>query len=140
VNEDTPILLENVRFRAEEMLRQKGALILHLSGIIGKDRYPKKWYEMNFVKEGKKILNYVHVDDIVKITDLLFKNFKASERFNLTSGDYKTHRQIADLLGLKIAFANEDGIGDSKRILNKKLLNYLSLPDYQFIKYPEDCM
>ena len=82
----------------------------------------------------------MHVDDIVKITDLLFKNFKASERFNLTSGDYKTHRQIADLLGLKIAFANEDGIGDSKRILNKKLLNYLSLPDYQFIKYPEDCM
>lgn len=132
--------LENVRFGAEEKLRQRGALIAHLSGILGKDRYPKRWIESGWIKEGQKILNCIHVDDIVKITDLLFQNFKAGVRLNVTSADYKTYRQMVDLLKLEYTFANEEGTGESKRIENKKLLAFLNLPDYKFIKYPEDCL
>ena len=130
--------MEKYRFSGEEKLREKGALILHLSGIIGPDRYPARWYENNWVKNQNNILNYVHVDDIVYFTDLLFKNFKKSERFNLTSCDFKTHQQIADLLNVKVDFALKEGTKDSKKIMNSKLLNYLNLNDFKFIKYPED--
>jgi hypothetical protein len=138
IDEDSPIKMENARYRAEEKLRQKGALVLPIAGILGKNRYPKRWIESDWIKEGQKVMNYIHVDDIVTLTDLLFKNFKAAERINLTNGDCKTYRQIVDLLQLKYVFANEDAAGESKIIENRKLLRHLSLFDYQFIKYPED--
>ncbi len=140
MNEDFPLKLDQARFLAEEKLREKGALILHLSGIIGDDRYPLKWYEKKWIKYSQNILNYIHVDDIVFFTDLLFQNFKAGERFNLTSGDYKTHQEISALLNIDAGFIHNDGTFDSKKVTNSKILNYLNLKDYKFRKYPEDCM
>lgn len=140
INEDHPLKIEKVRFSAEEKLREKGALVLHLSGILGNDRYPRKWYENKWIKNGQNILNYVHVDDIVYFIDQMFKHFKASERFNLTSGDYKTHKEIADMLKIDGHFQSLEGTVDSKKIQNLKILNYLNLQGYKFRKYPEDCM
>lgn len=139
VSEDHPIKLDKPRFSAEEKLREKGALVLHLSGIIGKDRYPLKWYENKWVKNALNILNYVHVDDIVYFTNRLFKNFKPGARFNLTSADYKTHQNIVEHLQFECDFVNKEKTSDSKKIENSKLLKYLDLVDYKFIKYPEDC-
>ncbi len=140
MTENHPLKLEQARFLTEEKLREKGALILHLSGIIGEDRYPKKWYENKLVKYARSILNYIHVDDIVFFTDLVFKNYRAGERLNLTSGDYKTHREIADLLKVDAGFVHEEGTVDSKKISNSKILSFLNLSGYKFRKYPEDCM
>ena len=139
VDENYPTKMDQPRYRAEERLRESGAMILHLSGIIGEHRYPKKWYDNKWVKHGETILNYVHVDDIVYFIDKLFANFQPGERFNLTSADYKTHKQIVALLKMEMEFAFPDQSFESKRVSNSKLLGFLKLEDYKFIKYPEDC-
>lgn len=115
-------------------------MALHLSGIVGPDRYPKKWYDNGWVKNGQNVLNYIDVSDIVFLINELFKKFKAGERFNLTSADWKTHQTISDLLKIEGEFVNKEGTVDSKKVKNTKILDYLNLKDYKFVKYPEDCI
>lgn len=144
INENSPINLANPRFNAEEKLRKMGALILHLSGIIGPNRIPRNWYNQNKVLFGLNTLNYIHVDDIIYFIDSLFEKFESFQRFNLTSADYKSHNQILNLLKqrriisekIKIPFTNLSK--DSKRVDNKKILEYLECGNYKFKKYPED--
>lgn len=139
VDENFPIQLQEARFLMEEEFRKEGALILHLSGIIGPNRYPKNWYLQNRVKYGKNVLNYIHVQDIIYCIKELFLHFKVKERFNLTSGDYKTHFDIAKSLGFINLFENNELTSGSKKISNQKLLKYLNMESYKFVHYPEDC-
>ncbi|MGY3803328.1 hypothetical protein ACWNT8_04610 [Pigmentibacter ruber] len=139
IDEDFPLQIEDQRYIKEEHLRKMGALILHLSGIIGPNRYPKKWYIEKRVKFGKNILNYIHVNDIVYFIEKIFSNFTFCERFNLTSGDFKTHIDIANSLGIQNCFEFLDTTKGSKLIKNKKLVHYLKEENYKFLKYPEDC-
>lgn len=142
--ENSPIAFHNYRFFAEENLRKSGALILHLSGIIGPERTPLNWYQKNLVTYAENILNYIHVQDIIFFIEKLFANFKPSERFNLTSRDYKTHQDIStllmkmDLLKIGFKFAHQSGSKNSKKVQCQKILDYLKQEDYLFKKYPED--
>ncbi len=144
INEDSKILLNEARFYAEEKLRNHGALILHLSGIIGPGRSPLNWYIKNLVSYGENILNYIHVHDIIYFIENLFKSFKHSERFNLTSQDYKTHNIIcSDLIkkGLfesNFEFIHKNESKKSKKVQCNKILEYLNEKNYKFKKYPED--
>ncbi len=139
IDENSKLNLDDPRIYVEEELRKKGALILHLSGILGPERYPKNWYEKKRVKYGENILNYIHVDDIVYFTCKLFKHYKSYERFNLTSGDFKTHNQISKLLKYDAIFEFPDLSNGSKKVMNHKILNFLNETYYQFKKYPENC-
>lgn len=139
VDESYPLRIEEPRFRCEEKLRENGAMIVHLSGIIGTDRYPRKWYERNWVKHGQNVLNYIHVDDIVSLTAQLFEKFTPGERFNLTSSDYKRHAEIVSKLGMNVQFEDNTQTSGSKRVPNDKVLKHLDMVNYSFIKYPEDC-
>lgn len=139
VDETFPIQNESPRYLVEEQLRKAGGLILHLSGIIGPNRYPKNWYLQNRVKNGKNVLNYIHVEDIVFFIQQLFLHYAPSERFNLTSADYKTHQEIANKLHLNPNFNEYLKSNGSKKVSNKKLLQYLLCENYNFRKYPEDC-
>ncbi len=53
VSEEFPIQLQEALFLMEEEFRKQGALILHLAGIIGPNRYPKNWYLHKRVNIGK---------------------------------------------------------------------------------------
>ena len=139
INENSKLNLDEPRIYAEEELRKKGALILHLSGILGPERYPKNWYEKKRVKYGENILNYIHVEDIIYFTSKLFKNYKFYERFNLTSGDYKTHNQISKSLKYDAIFEFPNLTNGSKKVMNHKILEFLNENSYQFKKYPENC-
>ncbi len=144
INEDSKILLNEPRFCAEEKLRSHGALILHLSGIIGPGRTPLNWYIKNLVNYGENVLNYIHVHDIIYFIEKLFTYFKHSERFNLTSQDYKTHNKICSELiknGLfesNYEFSHKSESKKSKNIQCNKILDYLNEKNYKFKKYPED--
>ena len=65
IDESLPLQKEDQRYYKEESLRKMGAVILHLSGIIGPNRYPKKWYLNKRIQFGNNILNYIHVNDII---------------------------------------------------------------------------
>ncbi len=144
VNEDFPIQFTNPRFAAEEQLRKEGALILHLSGIIGPNRIPLNWYKKNLVKYGENILNYIHSEDILFFIEQLFHKFAPSERFNLTSGDYKTHNDILNILKTKdlieedYQFLFSEEKQGSKQVQNTKILSYIQNTNYKFKKYPEE--
>lgn len=144
INEKSPILLNEPRFYAEENLRNNGALILHLSGIIGPGRTPLNWYKNKLVNHGEIILNYIHVYDIIYFIEKLFLSFKSSERFNLTSQDYKNHNTICSEL-IKIGFLENNfefihkyASKKSKKVQCYKILDYLKEGSYKFKKYPED--
>ncbi|WGL58588.1 hypothetical protein QEJ31_08570 [Pigmentibacter sp. JX0631] len=139
IDESFPLQTEDQRYYKEEYLRKMGAVILHLSGIIGPNRYPKKWYLEKRVKNGSNILNYIHVIDIIYFIEKLFSLFIPSERFILSSGDTKTHFEIASKLGLENSFDNYDLSKGSKILKNKKIIKYLQEENYKFLKYPEDC-
>ena len=145
VNENTPIEFQLPRFKTEEFLRNEGALILHLSGIIGPNRMPRKWYESERVQYAENILNYVHVKDIIYFIEALFQNFISGERFNLTSADYKTHMQIYEWLvehqrlpqTKEPPFVFPKGTLNSKKVENSKILLHTNNQGYAFLKYPE---
>lgn len=143
INENSTLKLNEPRFLAEELLRKDGALVLHLSGIIGPNRTPLMWYKKNLVRYGKNILNYIHIQDIVFFIEKLFENFQAKERFNLTSADYKTHHMILNwlkeksLIDQNYYFMNNEECINSKKVENEKILEFLKLYEYNFMKYPE---
>jgi nucleoside-diphosphate-sugar epimerase len=144
ISEESDLLLDNPRFYAEDILRNMGSLILHLSGIIGPNRTPLNWYRKNLVSSGENILNYIYIDDIIFFIEELFKKYKPYERFNITSQDYKTHNEISFklkerfLLDNNFSFSCNDFINKSKRVNSSKILKYLNLENYNFKKYPED--
>jgi hypothetical protein len=93
------------------------------------------------VKNGENILNYIHVNDIVFFTNALFELFTPGERFNLTSADYKKHSKIAEMLNIDAGFVQTNtATTGSKKVSNKKLLEYLNKKDYAFRLYPESEM
>lgn len=144
INEKSNILLNKPRFHAEEKLRDNGALILHLSGMIGPGRTPLNWYKKNLVSDGETILNYIHVYDIIYFIERLFSSFKSSERFNLTSKDYKSHNNICSelikigLLENNFEFIHKHDAKKNKKVQCHKILNYFKEDNYKFKKYPED--
>ncbi len=144
INEDSNIFLDLPRFCAEEKLREQGATILHLSGIIGPNRTPLNWYKKNLIKHEENILNYIHIFDIIYFIEKLFYKFKHQKRFNLSSQDYKTHIEISQklvekgLLEKDFKFSNQIKLKNSKKVDSSKILHYIEEKDYQFKKYPED--
>ena len=59
------------RVLGEAFLISKGASILRLSGLMGEDsRRPKTWIESGRISNPEKLVNLVHVDDVVRFTAL----------------------------------------------------------------------
>lgn len=93
---------------------------------------------------GETIINYIHVHDIIYFIEKLFTSFKFSERFNLTSQDYKNHNTICSelkkigILENDFEFIHKHESKKSKKTQCDKLLNYLKEDSYKFKKYPEN--
>ena len=110
------------RYEGEKYLLEKGVNIFTLSGICGEGRKPKDWLLKGSIKNGNKIVNLIHRDDIVNITiELLNENLKG-ERVNLTAGGYYW-KDIAKELGVDITF--EQKFFQKRIISNEKLLALL---------------
>jgi len=138
VDEEHGLKLDEARYRVEEELREKGAMILYVAGILGEKRTPKIWFENGWIKYGQTVANLIHVDDIVFFIGLLFEHFKPCEKFNLSNGDFRTWNEINAILKTGVEFTNADESLQSKKVLNGKLLDYLNLKNFSFIKYPEN--
>ncbi|MFZ9594864.1 MAG: hypothetical protein ACO3A2_02175 [Bdellovibrionia bacterium] len=143
ITEESELNWDQPRTRAEEKLRQKGACILHLAGIFGPARDPLTWYQKGWIQAGLSDLNLIHVEDVVRVVGLLFANPQiASQRFNLSNGQPKTHLQIIqelkDLGKLDSSFSLPAvKKQDSKRIDPSKIRAFLNLPHSGWISFPE---
>lgn len=96
VNESSPLNLNLERAKAEEFLRQKGAIILHSAGIYGPGRDPRDWVRAGRVGLSPKWVNLVHVEDLVEFCLLSLRKSGPSERYLASDGTPLTWQEIIE--------------------------------------------
>ena len=131
VDEDTTFDNEIPRVQGEEFLFEEGANLLVLAGIFGYGRLPKHWLKKGLIKNGKKTLNLIHLEDIVAITKRLIETPQTELRLNLCNGEKLLWSEIAKIEGYDLPEAPLDK--PNKSISNKKLTELL--PDLEFKNY-----
>lgn len=95
VTEQTPLDMSQPRVQGEEWLRQQGATVLQLAGIFGPGREPADWLKRGLIKDGARLVNLIHVYDIVAAITHLLAHPRPGERFNLADGEPLPWRALA---------------------------------------------
>jgi len=115
------------RIRNEQMYRERGAIILPLSGIFGRTRPISKYFK--YIKNGDKLVNWIHVDDIVQITGIMIQAHQLPfSMVSVTSGHY-LWKDLAEAHGMSLTSAGPDS--ESKIVDNSLLKEFLG-EDYKF--------
>ncbi len=95
IDEEVPLDLGQPRVQGEEWLRIQGATVLQLAGIFGPGREPDGWLRRGRIKDGAKIVNLIHVDDIVAVIAHLIAHPVPGERINVANGEPLAWRDLA---------------------------------------------
>jgi len=115
------------RVRNEQMYRERGAIILPLSGIFGRTRPISKYFK--YIKNGDKLVNWIHVDDIVNITGRMIQaNELPFSMVSVTSGHY-IWKDLAEAHDESLPSTGADP--ESKIVDNSLLIEFLG-EDYKF--------
>ncbi|MCM8535366.1 MAG: hypothetical protein NE334_05465 [Lentisphaeraceae bacterium] len=129
IDENTDIDKTLIRVKGEEYLKSQGATILALAGIYGPNRDPYSWLTKGLIRNPKKMLNLIHLDDIVNIIKVLIKNPKPNEIYNLADGEAKSWQEIGEKADFHFRMPGEREL--SKIISNDKIKSILP-ENYQF--------
>lgn len=116
------------RVQGEEWLRERGATVLRLAGIFGPDREPADWLRRGRIRDGAKIVNLIHVDDIVDLIARLLEHPAPGMLVNVANGEPLAWRDLA--ARLRIDLPDEGGPIHGKRIANGRLRGLL--PGHEF--------
>lgn len=87
VEEASPLDMTRERVCGEEWLRQQGASVLQLAGIFGPGRDPASWLNRGRIRDGAKLVNLIHVEDIVFVIAELLAHPRPGLRINLANGE-----------------------------------------------------
>lgn len=119
------------RVNAENILIEGGAAILHLSGICDFEKRNVCSFVVRF-KNGLNTINLIHVEDIIKITNVAIDKFKevTRQRFIVTSGAYRANDLLSSL-GLQTIPESPESLEENKLLSNYKIRRLLSA-DYRF--------
>lgn len=127
VDEDVPPDRSIARVQGEEWLRERGATVLRLAGIFGPGREPADWLRRGRIRDGAKIVNLIHVHDVVAVIARLIDRPAPGALFNVANGEPLAWRDLAARLrrsGRIPADAELPGDGREpwgKRIDNRRL-------------------
>ena len=95
IDESAALDLEQPRVRGEEWLRAKGATVLQLAGIFGPGREPVDWLRSGRITDGARLVNLIHVEDIVGVVAHLLAQPMPGQRLNLANGEPLAWRELA---------------------------------------------
>jgi hypothetical protein len=95
VDEHAPLDMTQPRVQGEEWLRTQGATVLQLAGIFGPGREPDGWLRRGRIRDGAKLVNLIHVDDIVAVIAHLVADPAPGERINVANGEPIAWRDLA---------------------------------------------
>ena len=95
IDESAALDLDQPRVQGEEWLRAQGATVLQLAGIFGPGREPADWLRSGRIKDGAKLVNLVHVDDIVSVIAQLLAQPMPGRRLNVATGEPVAWRELA---------------------------------------------
>lgn len=131
VTEDTPLDLTQARVQGEEWLRERGATVLQLAGIFGPDRRPERWLTKGLIKNGRKLVNLVHVEDIIATIEACIVTPQPGRRFNVSNGlapawsNLVAHFKALGELPADFTLAESDPGTDNKVISNARLREFM---------------
>lgn len=136
VDERSPLDLDQPRVQGEEWLRRQGATVLQLAGIFGPGREPAGWLQRGRIPDGAKLVNLIHVDDIVAVIAYLLVHPLPGERINVANGEPIAWRELAARFratGLIPAdfILPESGPHEFGKRVDQRLLQAL-MPDHGF--------
>lgn len=95
IDEDAPLDAAQPRVQGEEWLRRRGATVLRLAGIHGPGREPANWILRGRIDDGARIVNLIHVDDIVAVIAALLARPQPGHCFNVADGEPLAWRDVA---------------------------------------------
>lgn len=138
VTEKTPLDLGQPRVQGEEWLRERGATVLQLAGIFGPGRDPAGWLQKGLIKDGAKLVNLIHVDDIVAVIARVLTQPRPGVRINVANGEPLPWRELAARFRadgrLPADFTlPESGPHEYGKRIDNRLLRSL-LPDRRFLR------
>jgi nucleoside-diphosphate-sugar epimerase len=127
VTEQTPLREELSRVQGENILEGHGAVILRPAGIYGPNRNPLDWIRRGLVADSSKLVNLVHVDDLVAAIRAALSHGRGS--YIVSDGTPRTWKEVIDW-GVENGFLHErppsaETRPVSRRLINKKLLGEL---------------
>lgn len=131
VTEETALDLTQPRVQGEEWLRARGATILQLAGIFGPGRRPLTWLQKGLIKNGRKTVNLIHVDDIVAAVEACRRTPQPGERINVSNGHAPAwralvaHYRATGELPADFSLPEADPGLENKRVANEKLRSLL---------------
>lgn len=138
VTEQTPLDMAQPRVQGEEWLRRQGATVLQLAGIFGPGREPAGWLQRGLIRDGAKVVNLIHVDDIVRVVAHLLDHPLPGERINVANGEPLPWRELLARLKRDGRAPTDLMLGETgpgvrgKRVDNHRLR--VLLPGYDFIR------
>lgn len=90
ITEDSPLDMSEARVTGEEIIRNAGGNIVRAAGIYGPGRNPLRWIQSGLVGRSEKLVNFIHVDDLVQI---LFKALESPLKgMNFLAADGRPQR------------------------------------------------
>lgn len=95
IDEDAPLDTGQPRVQGEEWLRRRGATVLRLAGIHGPGREPANWILRGRIDDGARLVNLIHVDDIVAVIAALLERPHPGHCFNVADGEALAWRDVA---------------------------------------------
>lgn len=98
LDEDAALDLRIPRVQGEEWLRARGATILRLAGIFGPGREPAAWLRRGLIRDGAKLVNLIHVEDIVDLVAHLIDHPAPGAHINVADGDALAWSELAGRL------------------------------------------
>lgn len=96
VDENGILCEESSMFQAEKIIQESGLdfLIFRLGGLMGKDRYPAKYFSRKIIREGNSRVNYIHQKDVI---DFIFEGVEKglSGIYNLVAPVHPLKKELA---------------------------------------------
>lgn len=137
VTEESALDTTQPRVQGEEWLRERGATVLQLAGIFGPGRDPAGWLQKGLIRDGAKLVNLIHVDDIVAVIAHLLAHPLPGERLNVADGEPLPWRELAarfrrdGRLPGEYVLAESQADAYGKRVDSERLRRLL--PDHRFV-------
>lgn len=123
VNESSPLDLANPRVQAENiLLKEADAMIVHAAGIYGPNRNPQNWLASVRIAPSAKLLNLIHVGDLVLFFCKSIEQYQARSRWVLSDDHPKSWNQLYQAWAeeLRLPQLREGSSEGSKRVNPKK--------------------
>jgi len=96
ISEDSP-LSSNLRNDAE-IYFSKFAYILHLGLLWGAERQVSNWLKRHRIKNGNKLVNFIHVNDVARIASIFLEHTASAGRYLISDGTPRHWREFSNSL------------------------------------------